>query len=74
MVEERARGWRSKWTESLKNRGNYATMFNTSQSKKGLGQEAKNKEREQGMQGTRGEVLVPPVCPHTLSQVCALNT
>lgn len=29
-------------------------MFNTSQSKKGLGQEAKNKEREQGMQGTGG--------------------
>ena len=41
-------------------------MFNTSQSIKGLGQEAKNKEREE-------EVLVPPVCRRTLFQVCALN-
>ena len=48
-------------------------MFNTSQSIKDLGQEAKNKEREQGMQGMGGGVLVPSVCPRTLSQVCALN-
>ena len=45
-LEERARGWGSKRTGSRRNRGNYVAMFNTSQSKNGLGQEAKNKERE----------------------------
>ena len=47
-------------------------MFNTSQSIEGLGQEAKNKEGEQGMQGTGGGGFGSSCLPtHFVSGLCS---
>lgn len=47
-------------------------MFNTSQSIKDLGEEAKNKEREQGMQGMGGGGIGSFCLPtHFISGLCS---